>query len=270
MIRIISITVICLLFCCNAAIAESSFYESQRQGWHWYAAPPLEIKEIEPLTDENFNNNDDSLIADIPALDDPKAELARLQETVETAKAQAILEPTPQNVKIYIELQNAIQAQASQFAQTWQTVLWANPELDHSLKNPTNQAARQIFNDQHRVEKVQAIEKWKQTHGLFYFFRSDCPYCQAFAPVLKQFEATYGINIIAISLDGQSLPEYPNARVDNGAAQRLGVSTVPALFAIEPSTQAIIPITYGLISMEDLTERLWQLSLLKEGVSVNE
>lgn len=256
------------------AIAEPNFYEKKQQGWHWYEiqSVPVEEEEIVPIPDKKLaenpsdpsfiNEEEGAFIIELPMPDDPKAELERLQETVETAKAKAILEPTPENVKTYISLQNAIQQQALHFANTWQTVLWSNPELDVSLKKPTNQTARHVYLDQHQEEKAQAVQEWAQTQGLFYFFRSDCPYCQKFSPILKQFELTFGVHVVPISLDGGTLPEYPDAKTDNGAATRLGVTTVPAVYAVDPRTQQITPVSFGLISVDDLAERLWKLSTI--------
>jgi conjugal transfer pilus assembly protein TraF len=66
---------------------------------------------------------------------------------------------------------------------------------------------------------------------LFFFYRSDCPYCHAFAPTLAAFQARHGIQVVAISVDGGPLPGFPNARPDNGIATTLKVSQVPAVFS---------------------------------------
>ena len=245
-----------LLVTITIAQANSYFYHEQQQGWHWYDNPVKE-KTIEQQSQRSE-----------PPINSPPyksiEELNALKQTVENAKAQAVLEPTPKNVKTYIELQNEVQQKASEFARIWQTVLWSNPTLDVSLQKPTNQLARQVYADEHQTDKALAIQQLAQDYGFFYFFRSDCPYCQAFSPILKQFEALYNINIMAISLDGKAVPEYPTAKMDNGAGQKLGVNTVPALFAVSPQNQSVIPITFGLISVDELAERLWQLHQQKD------
>jgi len=241
-----------LLAMVSTAKADGYFYHEKQQGWHWYN---------EPLKEE------DSVIKEQPMetpTSNPIKELNALKEQVESAKAQAVLNPTPTHVKNYIELQNHIEQKATEFARVWQTVLWSNPALDVSLQKPTNQLARQVYADNHQSDKSLAISQLAQDYGFFYFFRSDCPYCHAFSPLLKQFELTYGIKIMAISLDGKTIPEYPDAKPDNGASQQLGVTTVPALFAISPKNQVVIPITYGLISVDELAERLWQLNQQKD------
>jgi hypothetical protein len=82
---------------------------------------------------------------------------------------------------------------------------------------------------------------------LFFLFRSDCPYCQQFAPLLQRFEQKFGLPVFAISLDGGTLPEFPRARVDNGIAATLNVAQVPALFLASPRTNVITPLGYGVL-----------------------
>jgi conjugal transfer pilus assembly protein TraF len=74
--------------------------------------------------------------------------------------------------------------------------------------------------------------------------------------LLKGFEQKFGLPVFAISLDGTGLPEFPQARVDNGIAATLNVTQVPALFLASPRTNVITPIGYGVLSESELLERL--------------
>ena len=56
----------------------------------------------------------------------------------------------------------------------------------------------------------------------------------------KRFEQEFGFTVLAISMDGRAIPEYPNARPDNGMAARLNDATaVPALYLTAPATRQI-------------------------------
>jgi len=100
-------------------------------------------------------------------------------------------------------------------------------------------------------------------------FRSDCPFCHRFAPILKRFEQDFGMKVLAVSLDGGILPEYPDARADNGIAARLNASSVPALYLTVPATREIQPVGFGLMSGSDLLERIAALGRDKPEAAVS-
>jgi len=51
-------------------------------------------------------------------------------------------------------------------------------------------------------------------------------------------------------------PEFPDARRDNGIAERLGISHVPALIALHPKSGKFIPLAYGMVSISEIEERV--------------
>lgn len=228
------------------ASSRPSFLQEKARGWHWYEEALILKRAQKPQTIQ-------------PPTDlktDPLSRLARFQKQLETVKAQAVLDPTPGNVKAYMELQRAVLERASHFAETWMRVVYQTPELDYSLKHPTTQAARHVYlsNQQQGTEaKIRALS---QTHGLFFFYSGSCGYCRAFAPIVKRFADQYGWDVLSISLDGEVLPEFPRSRRDNGAAEKLGIRTVPALLAVNPKTGNILPLSYGLSTHDQIEARV--------------
>ena len=104
--------------------------------------------------------------------------------------------------------------------------------------------------------RSRAIADLGADHVLFFFYRSDCPYCHAFAPILAAFQARHGIQVVAVSMDGGPMPGFPEARPDNGIATTLKVTQVPAIFLAQPFTGRITPIGFGVLSESQLLERL--------------
>jgi conjugal transfer pilus assembly protein TraF len=94
--------------------------------------------------------------------------------------------------------------------------------------------------------------------AVWFFFRSDCPYCEAQAPLLQVLAERYGFTILAVSLDGAPLPGglFPDYRRDAGHAARLGVVSTPALFLVKPEGPTFAPIAQGLLSLAQLQERI--------------
>ena len=73
---------------------------------------------------------------------------------------------------------------------------------------------------------------------------------------MKSFAKTYGWSLLPVSLDGGTLPEFPHAKKDNGIAESLGVSHVPALIALHPKSGKFIPLAYGMVSISEIEERV--------------
>ena len=167
------------------------------------------------------------------------------------------MSPTEANVRRYMELEARLVSQASYFADVAQRVAWVSPELDQTLQGrPVNSKALEVFEQEQLTSRARSIAALGKDHVLFFFFRSDCPYCHAFAPTLAAFQARHRINVIAVSIDGGPMPGFPDARRDNGIARTLNVTQVPAVFLAQPFTGKISPIGFGVLSESQLLERI--------------
>jgi conjugal transfer pilus assembly protein TraF len=171
-------------------------------------------------------------------------------------KAKAILEPTPQNVKAYQEMQMRVVNQSQAFSDAWLLNVYLNPTLDENVRNPAAQGARFVVYENERIQKQQIIKTLKNSYGLFYFYSGSCSYCKAFAPVIKQFADTYGWEVMAISLDGAPSDTFKNWQPDNGISKKWGIQTVPAVFAINPETDHVIPVANGFTSIDEMEKRI--------------
>jgi conjugal transfer pilus assembly protein TraF len=79
------------------------------------------------------------------------------------------------------------------------------------------------------------------------------------------YQRNYGVEIFPVSLDGGTLPEFPNARPDNGASQNLNVTSVPAIFLADKRTGRIQPLGYGVMSLEEIVNRIYVLTETEPG-----
>ena len=184
-------------------------------------------------------------------------EFERLQKAVESYRNIAIMRPTEANVRRYMELEAKVVARASYFADVAQRVAWATPELDPTLQGrPVNAKALEVFEQTELADRSRAIGELGKDHVLFFFYRSDCPYCHDFAPTLEAFQVRHGIQVVAISVDGGPITGFPDARPDNGIATALKVTQVPAVFLAQPFTGTITPIGFGVLSESQLLERI--------------
>jgi conjugal transfer pilus assembly protein TraF len=185
------------------------------------------------------------------------AEFERMQADLEDARKVAVVKPTEGNVRRYMELEAAVVARASTFADVAQRVAWATPQLDPTLQGrPVNAKALEVFEQQRLTERSRAIGDLGRDHVILFFFRSDCPYCHAFAPTILDFQARHGIKVEAVSIDGGPMPGFADARRDNGIASALKVGQVPAVYLAQPFTGTITPIGFGVLSESQLLERI--------------
>ncbi|ARB91038.1 type-F conjugative transfer system pilin assembly thiol-disulfide isomerase TrbB [Legionella longbeachae] len=98
-----------------------------------------------------------------------------------------------------------------------------------------------------------------QEQGLFFFYSSSCPYCQRFAPVLKEFSEHYGFKVLAISVDRGYLPSFPDAELDEGQKNQFQVTVLPSLFLINPYKEQAALVTEGALEEEELSRRILKI-----------
>ena len=235
--------------------APRKYWADRERGWFWYQLPPeREQPQARP-----------------PAAVAPRTEAAHpaeliafdaLQKRVEELRNIAIIHPTERNIRNYLAVQAEVIDKASAFADVAQRVIWANPEFDYTVTGrPVNAKALEVFDREAINAREGTAAALAKDHALFFFFRSDCPYCHQFGPYLKEFEAKFGLTVVPISVDGGPLlPAFPNPKIDNGIARTLDVREVPALFLVEPGSSKIVPIGYGVLSESELLERLQVVS----------
>ena len=87
------------------------------------------------------------------------------------------------------------------FADVWRRVVWQNPDLNYELKRPVNNAAIAAYTSARKTAEKRTLDDINKEWGLFFFFRSDCPYCHRLAPTLKFLTDTYGITVFPVSVD---------------------------------------------------------------------
>ena len=248
---------ILLLAAAPAFAAEASsplrYWSDTWRGWHFYEEPEPEFEHRAPPPPW-------------PARSSPKPtakrpaeliEFERLQKALEETRHIAVMRPTEANVRRYMELEAQVVTRASTFADMAQRIAWASPELDPSLQGrPVNAKALEVFDQLQMAQRSGSIGALGRDHVLLFFFRGDCPYCHAFAPTLQAFQARHGIRVVAVSVDGGSMPGFADARRDNGISRTLQVSQVPAVYLAQPFTGVITPIGFGVLSEAQLLERI--------------
>lgn len=196
---------------------------------------------------------------DIKTAEQQRQELKRREDI-------AVMNPSDNNIKNYIELWQMTQEKGAVFADNWRRVVWQNPELDYSLKRPANNTAIKTYDVQRDQNEENHLKGLAKEHGLIFFYRSDCPYCHAIAPTVKMLSEKYGIDVLAVSVDGAPLlPEFPQFSDGRAKAQAWGVERVPALFIGSKTTGDHAAIGFGQMALTEIVSRIFVLTNSKPG-----
>jgi len=239
----------------DACHGRAGYWCDWERGWHFYEDPEAEPAKPKtaPKRAVTSTPKRDAKSTKQPEL----LEFERLQKQLEEYRNVAIMSPTEGNVRRYMELESSVVKRASYFADVAQRVAWTTPELDPTWQGrPVNAIAMETFDRDQLSRRMQLVSRLSTDHVLFFFYRSDCPFCHSFAPALEAFQRRYGLQIVPVSLDGGPLPNFPQFRHDNGIAKTLNVTAVPAVFLAQPFTGRITPLGAGVLSEAQLLERI--------------
>ena len=215
------------------------YFDQRERGWFWYEPLPSRAAALRGGGGER------------------RMTVKQIRERGERLFQTALLFPTKRNVRAYMEHQKRVLERSEEFARVWKRVLWETPALDAAVDYPVSAAGAEISRGILKNERDEVIGRISRIGKLVFFFRSDCPFCQGQAEVVKTLERRHGIGVLAASLDGRGLyPLYPGFVNGGAQAARLGVDRVPALFLFVPSRSKIARIGTGYLTLGEIRRRL--------------
>ena len=248
-----------LMLVAGIALAkEPGFYTRGSEGWFWYRDPPVADDPMPaPAPPPPPAVQAAPTPAPAPAAPPPLS-AAWFRDNLTHYRDAAIDDPTPENVAIYFHLQKIALDKSSAFAKVSERVVQSDPHLDEITQRPTATFGANLANRQAGADRDAVLSQIAGIAAVWFFFRSDCPYCTAQAPLLEILAERYGFAILPVSIDAAPLQDgrFPDYRRDAGQAARLGVVSTPALFLVKPDGPTFAPIAQGLLSLAQLQERI--------------
>jgi conjugal transfer pilus assembly protein TraF len=220
---------------------QASWLNRKAEGWAWYEDKEI-IKDKEEVKEEKAEEHS------------AVQRMTKMKKKLEEKLSLAVLEPTQKNVRSYITMQKEVLEQSTLFSKEWMKVILNTPSLDYTVNRPTSHYGNQVHKQVLLEKRTSFLRAVAQEYGLFFFYKGACKYSQAFAGIVQEFSRRYGWNVIPVSIDGIILKEFPETRQDEGISEKFQVSNVPALFAVNPRSNEIIPIAYGLFPLDKLEE----------------
>ena len=182
-------------------------------------------------------------------------------------KARAILEPTNENVTAYVRFQRAQLDRASLFSDVWQRAIWQDPDLDYTLQRPVSTLGKRQWQDARTSERNNVMQNLGRRYGLFYFFAQSCGACEVMSPIVQSVAGTWSITVRAISTDGGPSRHFPNYTVETTQRSKMGLEPkiTPAVVLWDAELRRAIPIGYGVMSADELLDRIYLLTTKEAG-----
>lgn len=165
-----------------------------------------------------------------------------------------------EDMRVFLSLQDYWLKESSRFKSLFQQTMLAHPEYDYAVTHPTSNLGAKITDEVRESQTVDVINSLSKSHGLLFFYRGKSPYDLKQIPIIVDFCKRFRIQLMPVSVDSASSPELLNSRMDQGQANRLGVHYFPALLLVNPTSQRVLPVAYGLITQDVLMERIKQVA----------
>ena len=252
---------ILLLSALPSLASSGSWYKRHAEGWYWYNEPET-VETEEPKVIE-----EPTPIPSPPP--DPKTEkpmtpegpdaftTAWLEKMIPQYLANAVDNPTPENVEAFFILQRLAMDKAERFQKVAEQVRVGNKFIDESERRPTSMFGLQKVDLEAEKRKVALLEKISKMTGIFFFYKEGCPFCEEQAPILKRIEAK-GFDVLAVSIGGGKLQSarFLNEVEDSGQAAMLSVESTPSIFLVHPESTTFALIGSSLLSLPDIEERI--------------
>lgn len=242
--------------------ANASYYRDncnqEKLGWNFYCDKKIVLRKVKKEPEKVEDNPE--TIGEIAT-----KQIEDIRKRHDELLNIATIFPTEENVRAYIKYNQKVLDSSSYFAEVATRSIWQNPEINYALKRPINSVGKRTWIDDRNQKQEETMLNLNERYGVFFLYRSDCPYCHAYSPVLKAFSEKYNLNVMAISLNGGILKEWPETKIDKGQSKLLKITTVPATILFDKKTSEIVPIGFGALSEQELLTRIHTLTKTKPG-----
>lgn len=225
--------------------------QQKASGFHWYTQEkePKPIKPAKPTASKSKT----------PALSPYERLMAMRKNTLNTL-AQALLEPSFDTTKHYMEAQMVYAKKNQEFVRYWQQVLLVHPELDNTLNFPTNNSAIAIRNEGSNALRDRVVKECATRYGLIFFYRGGSALSQKMVATLLPFVEENHFSMVSVATDNQMIEGLPHSKAIpiTQLEHRLNLKAkyLPALFLVDLKQQKMVPLAYGFIALSDLKERI--------------
>ena len=233
------------------------FWEDRQRGYFWYEDPVLPGPEDQavPMEDKAMINNPGQARPD-PYTYDELFDLHpdRFQVVIDARLKHAVHRPTEENVLRFLEATDVAKKKSRLMANVAGYVAMQNPRLTGESRYPYSQPGRNVYVQERNGDIEATLAEFKDRYAIVAFHQEGCGYCTAQEEILSHFEHLNGWTVRRIDIT-----QNP------GLAARFHVEITPTLLLVSRSTQNSRILSSGVLPLDQLTTRVYQLIRLMEG-----
>lgn len=225
-------------------------------GWHWYNDDVKQDEEEEQAPQQP------TVPAEPTKPESKETELTAewLNENIPKLLNSAINNPTPENLKNYWLAVRLSKDMASRFTDKTKEFYIMHPEYSEAKRRPQSGYALATYRNEVSDNKKAVVQSIFQRSGIWFFYASTCPYCAREAPILKSLETLYGVNVLAVSLDGLPMPDgsFPNFVSDPTGKiyTELMIQKTPTLYLVSNDGSQKHMLAEGIVTMDELIDAI--------------
>ncbi len=217
----------------------AGWLDRKAEGWAWYEEKEKNEEEAKVVS-KNLSSSET---------------IAEGRKRLEELLAEALINPSEENIVNYMLEQRKWMDTSSDFASQWAKILLNHPELDPTATTyATSQYGRIVQKSMEEQAKESLIREIAKEYGLFFFYQGKEKPSIAFAKVVEAFANKYQWKVLGVAVDGVFINEIKNSRADSQIAEKMGITIFPALIAVNPRTQEMIPLAFGLQSVDKIEQ----------------
>ena len=229
------------------------YYDSTpKKGWYWYHDPVAKPEKPEKQPDDQSGVTEQEQRAP----DDKKYTMEELydmypdhfQELLNVKMKKAVQYPTEENVGDYLTMQDIARRKSAAFSSAVQFVTQKDAAtLSVNDVYPSTIPGVEARTQMREKEVSDTIRAAKDNHAILFFWKPGCIFCEKQVDILKYFTEKYGWEIKPINIQEQT-----------ALASRFNITTTPTLLLIRQGSEQYMPISVGVISMEEMEQKSYQ------------
>ena len=168
-----------------------------------------------------------------------------LRKEYDRRKDAAIMHPEDEGTMLaFLALSDHLQSRSQRFAEGWERVRLAHPEIDWTATHPlVNSVAGTLRTERDGLNR-KLLQTVAKEAGLLWIADADNPVSHAAAPLVRAFAKTHGFSLLVVEKKGRPIGFDPVVfaapKPDLGIGAKLGAAdpaTLPALFLVpDPKT----------------------------------